>query len=64
VGTGKSQLLVSVLRAVLENNINSFGVPPGQYSFMDEPAYCGYYCSMFSVVDLLNTLRESFAAND
>lgn len=60
VGTGKSHLIVSVLRAMLENNIMSFGTPPGEYNFVDEPAYSGYYCSMFSMVDLLGTLRESF----
>jgi len=60
VGTGKSHLIVSVLRSLLENNIARFGTPPGQYNFVDEPAYSGYYCSMFSVVGLLGTLRESF----
>lgn len=60
VGTGKSHLIVSVLRSLLENDIALFGTPPSEYNFVDEPAYSGYYCSMFSVVDLLGTLRESF----
>lgn len=60
VGTGKSHLIVSVLRSLLENNITHFGVQPGKYGFVDEPVYDGYYCSMISVVDLLGTLRESF----
>jgi len=60
VGTGKSHLIVSILRSLLENDIVRFGVPPGKYGFVDEPVYEGYYCSMISVVDLLGTLRESF----
>lgn len=60
VGTGKSHLIVSVLRSLMKNNIARFGFPPGKYGFVDEPVYDGYYCSMISVVDLLGTLRESF----
>lgn len=61
VGTGKSHLTVSILRALLKNNIDHFGIPTGQYGFVDEPAYSGYCCSMFSVVDLLGTIRESIS---
>jgi len=46
---------------LLNNNIDHFGIHTGQYGFMDEPAYSGYCCSMFSVVDLLGTLRESIS---
>jgi DNA replication protein DnaC len=60
VGTGKSHLAVSVLRSILQNNINCFGSPPGKFSFIDEPVYEGLYCSMYSVVDMLETLRDSY----
>ncbi len=63
VGTGKSHLGVSVLRALLENNTDRFGRPVSENRFVGDPVFEGYYCSMISVVDLLNTLRESFAAD-
>lgn len=63
VGTGKSHLVVSIIRALLENNIDHFGRPVSENHFIDDPVFEGYYCSMISVVDLLNTLRESFAAD-
>lgn len=54
---------MSVLRALLENNIDRFGRPVSENRFAGEPVFEGYYCSMISVVDLLNTLRESYAAD-
>ena len=60
VGTGKSYLSVSTLRAIVENNIDWFGRPASENCFVGEPVYNGFYCSMVSVVDLLGTLRESF----
>ena len=61
VGTGKSLLSVSILRAIVENNIEQFGRPASESWFVGEPIYEGYYCSMVSVVDLLWLLRESFS---
>ena len=61
VGTGKSHLVVSILRSLLENNVASFGLPPGKFNLIDDPDYEGYYCSMISVVDLFEILRESFS---
>lgn len=63
VGTGKSHLIASVLRAMLENNTGCFGRPPGRFDFLGEPVYKGYYCLMVSVVDLLGQLRESFTSD-
>jgi len=63
VGTGKSHLSVSTLRAVMENNIDRFGKPDSENCFVGEPVYDGLYCSMVSVVDLLELLRESFSAD-
>lgn len=60
---GKSHLAVSVLRAILENNIDRFGRPASENGFVGEPVYDGFYCSMISVVDLLGTIRESFNAD-
>jgi DNA replication protein DnaC len=62
VGTGKSHLAVSVLRSIIENNIDRFGRPASDIGFVGEPVYDGLYCSMISVVDLLGTIRESFNA--
>lgn len=59
VGTGKSHLAVASLRAILENNIDSFGTPSSDNQICGEPVYDGLCCSMISVVDLLSTLRES-----
>ncbi|MDD3878976.1 MAG: ATP-binding protein [Syntrophomonas sp.] len=64
VGTGKSHLAVSALRALLENNADHFGRLVSENRFVGEPVFEGYYCSMISVVDLLNTLRESFTADN
>lgn len=63
VGTGKSHLVASVLRAMLVNNTGCFGKPPGRFNFVGEPVYTGYYCSMVSVIDLLGQLRESFSSD-
>jgi len=63
VGTGKSHLSVSTLRAVVENNLELFGRPASESGFVGEPVYEGYYCSMVSVVDLLGLLRESYSAD-
>lgn len=60
VGTGKSHLAVASLRAIVENNINSFGTPSSENPVWGEPVYDGLCCSIISVVDLLGTLRESF----
>lgn len=61
VGTGKSHLVVAVLRDVIQNNIDQFGRPANANGFVEDPVYDGYYCSMISVVDLLNTMRESIS---
>lgn len=63
VGTGKSHLSVSTLRAIVEINIDRFGRPASDNGFVGEPIYDGFYCSMISVVDLLGILRESFSAD-
>ena len=63
VGTGKSYLSVSTIRAIVESNIDRFGRPASENGFVGEPVYEGFYCSMVSVVDLLGTLRESFSAD-
>ena len=63
VGTGKSFLSVSTLRAIVENNLERFGRPASELWLADEPIYQGYYCSMVSVVDLLWLLRESYSAD-
>ncbi|PKM77373.1 MAG: hypothetical protein CVU90_07955 [Firmicutes bacterium HGW-Firmicutes-15] len=60
VGTGKSHLSASILRAIVVSNIDRFGRPASENGFVGEPVYEGFYCSMVSVVDLLGTLRESF----
>lgn len=60
VGTGKSHLSVATLRAVVENNPGHFGRPPSRAPFYDEPVFEGHYCSLVSVVELLDRLRESF----
>lgn len=60
VGTGKSHLAVATLRDLIENKTILFGKRSSVNGFIDEPVYDGFYCSMVSVVDLLNTLRESF----
>jgi DNA replication protein DnaC len=60
VGTGKSHLAVASLRAILQNNLDRFGTPSSDNDVWGEPVYDGFCCSMISVVDLLNTLRESF----
>lgn len=62
VGTGKSHLSVSILRAVLQNHSERFGTPASQSAYFGEPVYEGYCCSVVSVVDLLGLLRESFSA--
>ena len=59
VGTGKSHLSAAILRAIIENNLEHFGVPPGKLGFVDEYTYEGYHCSMVSIIELLETLRES-----
>ncbi|MEN6326034.1 MAG: ATP-binding protein [Syntrophomonas sp.] len=59
VGTGKSHLAVAALRAIVENNINYFGTPSSNNPVWGEPLYDGLCCSMISVIDLLNTIRES-----
>jgi len=48
---------------LLENNIDRFGRPVSENRFVGEPVLEGYHCSMISVVDLLNTQRESFNAD-
>ncbi|MDD4803338.1 MAG: hypothetical protein PHF24_10455, partial [Syntrophomonas sp.] len=63
VGTGKSYLSVATLRAIIKNNIERFGRPGSENSFVGEPVYDGYYCTMVSVVDLLGMLRESYRAD-
>ena len=60
VGTGKSHLSVATLRAVVENNPGHFGRPPSSSPFYDEPVYEGHYCSLVSVVELLDRLKESY----
>lgn len=60
VGTGKSHLSVATLRAMVEANPERFGRAQSVSGFVDEPVYEGYYCSMVSVVDLLDRLRESY----
>lgn len=62
VGTGKSHLSVSVLRAVIQNHSDHFGTPASETVYVGQPVYAGYCCSMVSVVDLLGLLRESFSA--
>jgi len=62
VGTGKSHLSVSILRAVIQNHSSCFGIPASQSVYFGEPVYEGYCCSVISVVDLLGLLRESFSA--
>lgn len=64
VGTGKSHLAVSTLRAILEDNIDLFGKPLNGEALAGETIYEGMYCSMISVVDLLGTIRESFDADN
>jgi len=63
VGTGKGHLGVATLRSIVENNIERFGRHGSENSFVGEPVYEGYYCSMVSVVDLLWLLRESYSAD-
>jgi len=64
VGTGKSHLAVSTIRAIVETNIDQFGRPAsGGLPIAGEPAYEGYHCCMVSVVDLLGLLRESYGAD-
>lgn len=60
IGTGKSHLSVATLRAVVENNPGHFGRPPSRSPFYDEPVYEGHYCSLVSVVELLDRLKESY----
>ncbi len=60
VGTGKSHLSIATLRAIVEAHPNRFGRPQSLAGFVDEPVYPGYYCSMVSVVDLLDRLREAY----
>ncbi len=62
-GTGKSHLSVATLRAIVANNIERFGRPASENCFVGEPVYDGYYCSIVSVVDLLDLLRESFSSD-
>lgn len=59
VGTGKSHLSVAVLREIIENNLDRFGTAPSRLDLYDEYAFDGYQCCMVSVVELLETLRES-----
>jgi len=63
VGTGKSHLSASILRAVIVNNVERFGRRASENGFVCEPVYDGYFCSMVSVVDLLALLRDSFSAD-
>ena len=64
MGTGKSHLAVSTLRAMVETNIEQFGRPAsGGMPLATEPDYEGYHCCMVSVVDLLGLLRESYGAD-
>jgi DNA replication protein DnaC len=62
VGTGKSHLSVSILRAIIKNHSDRFGTPASETVYFGQPVYGGICCSMISVVDLLGLLRESFSA--
>ncbi|HWP96264.1 MAG TPA: ATP-binding protein [Syntrophomonadaceae bacterium] len=62
VGTGKSHLSVSILRAIIQNHSEYFGTTASEPAYIGEPVYEGYCCSMVSLVDLLGLLRESFRA--
>jgi DNA replication protein DnaC len=62
VGTGKSHLSVAVLREIILNNPERFGTPPSLSDFYDEYAYEGYRCSMVSVVELLESLRDAIGS--
>lgn len=59
VGTGKSHLSVATLRAMVEANPGRFGRAQSISGFVDEPVYAGYCCTMVSVVEFLERLRES-----
>lgn len=48
---------------MMENNIDRFGRPVSENSFVGEPVYDGFFCSIVSVVDLLGLLRDSFSAD-
>lgn len=62
VGTGKSHLSVSILRAIIQNHSDRFGTPASDTVYVGQPVYAGYSCSIISVVDLLGLLRESYSA--
>ncbi|MEN6463060.1 MAG: ATP-binding protein [Syntrophomonas sp.] len=62
VGTGKSHLSVSILRAIIQKNSDQFGTPASDTVYVGQPVYAGYSCSVISVVDLLGLLRESYSA--
>lgn len=59
VGTGKSHLSVALLREIIENHLECFGTPPSQLDLFDEYSFDGYQCCLVSVVELLESLRES-----
>ena len=50
---------MAVLRDIIENHTERFGTPPSQTNFYDEYVFEGYRCRLVSVVELLETLRES-----
>lgn len=60
IGTGKSHLSVATLRAMVEIDPYYFGRRPSRCRFVDEAVYEGHYCSMISVVEMLDRMRESF----
>lgn len=62
VGTGKSHLSISILRAIIQKHSDRFGTPSSETVYFGQPVYGGYCCSVISVVDLLGLLRESFSA--
>lgn len=62
VGTGKTHLAVSTLRAIVENNLDNFGCRKSDVPLYGEHEYYGYSCAVISVAEFLETYRQSSSA--
>jgi len=61
VGCGKSYLVVAVLFEIVSKNITQFGYKSeSDLKIYGEPEYPGMFCSVISVVDLLDILRAGY----
>lgn len=64
VGTGKTHLAVASLYEIVKNNIPKFGyVNESEIYNPDNAQYTGLSCYFVSVVNLLNSLRNSYQRN-